>query len=305
MPHFYRVFELSVQSDLACPELLPAESDPHPDIQIRYDEVPESLEGALESGLRWQAAPGRYLLNAGRAARYLVQNGSEIVVHPGHTLPEDALRAVILSTGLSILLHQRGLFPLHASAIDTDRGAVAFAGASGTGKSTLVASFLKRGHKILSDDMLAIKLSKGGEVTALPGFPHVQLWANSMEALGRSTHGLQRVNPDLDKFHSPELGSFCPTPSRLQAVYTLSAGDESTARLEPQDHGARFNALLNNTWQRSILTGLAVREGHFQMAATIADLTYGACLFRPRGPFPLQQAVDLIVADMEREHLQA
>jgi hypothetical protein len=302
MPHFYRVFGLSVESVMPCPELLPAESTPHADIQIRYDEVPAVLEAAVESGPRWQAAPGRYLLNAGGLARYCVRDGREIIVHPSHTITEDALRAVLLGTGLSILLHQRGLLPLHCGAIETDRGAVVFAGRSGSGKSTLVAAFLQRGFKILADDMLALELIAGGEVTAWPGFPHVRLWADSAQALGRSTQELRRVSPDMEKFLSPELGSFCSTPCGLHAIYSLRVGDDPAPRLEPLGHTARFNVLLNTTWQRSILSGLGVRERHFQMTADIASRTYGACLVRPSQPLQIWQAVDLIQADIEQKH---
>ncbi len=302
MLHFYQVFGLSIESALPCPELLPAESTPAADILIRYDDVPERLEGATAAGPRSQTAPGHYLLNAGRAARYLVRDGREIIVHPAHTLTDDALRAVILSTGLSILLHQRGFLPLHCAAIETDRGAAVFAGGSGTGKSTLVAAFLQRGFKIMADDMLALKLVDEREVTAFPGFPHLSLWADSAQALGRSTEGLSRVSPDLEKYLSPELGSFCSSPSRLHAIYTLRVGDGPTPRLEQQGHGGRFNSILNNTWQRSLLTGLGVRERHFQMAATIADLTYGACLVRPSRPGLIQQAVDMIAGDLARDH---
>jgi hypothetical protein len=302
MLHYYRAFGLSVESALPCPELLPAELTPHPDVRIRYGDVPERLEGAIESGPRWQVAPGRYLLNAGAAARYYVHSGHEIVVDPSHTLADDVLRAVLLGTGMSILLHQRGLLPLHCGAIETDRGAVVFAGGSGAGKSTLVAAFLQRGFKILADDMLALEPLGDGEVAAFPGFPHVRLWADSAQALGRSTQGLQRVSPGVDKFLSPEPGSFCSSPRRLHAIYTLGVGDDPLPRLEPQGHSAKFNSVLNNTWQKSILTGLGVRQRHFEMAAGIAATTYGACLVRPSQPRQIPQVVDLIAHDMELEH---
>jgi hypothetical protein len=305
MVHFYQVFGLLVESVLSCPELVAADPRPRPDVLIRYDNVPASLDDAVESGPRWQAKPGLYLLNAGRAARYLVQNGREIVVHPEHGISEDDLRAILLSTGLSILLHQRGLLPLHGSGIQTESGAVAFAGNSGAGKSTLVAAFLQRGFKMISDDMLALIVGDDAVITALPGFPHVSLWADSAKALGRSTRGLQRVNPDIDKYISPEPGAFHSAPSRLHAIYVLKADESAEPRLVPLNHAGRFNALLNHTWQRSILTGLGVRERHFQMAAQIADRTYGASVSRSGQLFDVGKVADLIESDMRQDHTPA
>ena len=47
-------------------------------------------------------------------------------------------------------------------------GAIAIAGRTGAGKSSLVAELMRRGHRLLSDDVIAIEAA-GIRVTALPG----------------------------------------------------------------------------------------------------------------------------------------
>ena len=115
MTHFYHVFGLSLEAALTCPELLPAAASSAPDIVIRFGEVPESLENPADSGVRWQSAQGRYLLNLLRVARFLVTEGREIVVQPVPGVPEDTIRVFLLGTCLSILLHQRKLYALHCN----------------------------------------------------------------------------------------------------------------------------------------------------------------------------------------------
>ena len=54
MTYSYQVFGLSLQSDIACPELLPAEPATKPEVLIKIGEVPDALERPLARGARWQ-----------------------------------------------------------------------------------------------------------------------------------------------------------------------------------------------------------------------------------------------------------
>lgn len=301
MPYYYRVFGLSLASDLACPELLQVEPA-SPDIVFRLGDVPESLENPVDSGARWQTAPGIYLLNLVRVARFLVRDGREIIIQPRPGVAEDRVRTFLLSACLSIVLHQRHLFAVHCSGVHTGSGAVLFSGNSGMGKSTLVSAFLERGYKILADDMLALTFNEQGRVIALPGFPQVKLWADSARALGRSTEGLRRVTPEHERFVAPEVGRFDPTPTPLRAIYFLRVHNKPEFVLEPLGHTPRFNALLDHTWQKLTLPGLGLREWHFLTGARIASLVYAARLTRPHEPLDIQQAADLIEKDLRLEH---
>lgn len=302
MPSYYRVFGLCLESDLMCPELLPIDPPASPDVSFRYGEVPESLDKPVDSGARWQTAPGIYLLNLPRVARFLVRDGREVVVQRRPDVSEDKVRTFLLSACLSILLHQRRLFAVHCSGVHTDRGAVLFSGNSGMGKSTLVSAFLERGYKILADDMIALTFNEQGQVLALPGFPQVKLWADSARALGRSTDGLRRVLPEYERFFAPEVERFDPTTTPLRAIYFLKTHNKPEFLLEPLNHTPRFNALLDNTWQKLTLPGLGLREWHFQAAARIASLTYAARFTRPNEPLDIQRAADLIEGDLQAAH---
>jgi hypothetical protein len=74
----------------------------------------------------------------------------------------------LLDTVLWSISLMRGFELLHASAVDTPAGVIAFVAASGGGKSTMAAEYLRRGHRLFSDDMVALE-ERGGEVVAHPG----------------------------------------------------------------------------------------------------------------------------------------
>ena len=303
MPHYYQVFGFSVESGIECPQLLSAPPSPDPDIRISYAEVPESLSDAVDRSERWQTAPGLFLLNAWPRARYMVRSGREILIQPGHQVPSETLRLVVLSAGISILLLQRRLLPVHCSAIETPLGAALFAGMSGAGKSTLAGAFLARGYRLLADDMIALDAQDNGDVLAWSGFPHIRLWADAAQALDLPTGALRRMAPNVDKFVSPQFTRMGAASCRLNVMYVLQPRDASGFSLVALPDTQRFNAILDHTWQKAVLKGMGLRQWHFHASARIASRTYIASLARPAQPFDINAAADLIEKDMFREHV--
>jgi hypothetical protein len=67
--------------------------------------------------------------------------------------------------------------------------AVALAGASGRGKSTLASALAMEGHALLSDDVCRITFSEGKPM-AFPGPPRLRLWPDMVKALGKNPDDL-------------------------------------------------------------------------------------------------------------------
>lgn len=83
--------------------------------------------------------------------------------------PGDRLsQRVLLDTVLWTASLQLGFELLHASAVATDRGVLAFVADQGGGKSTLAAEFLRRGGRLFADDIVALQAA-GGTIAAHPG----------------------------------------------------------------------------------------------------------------------------------------
>ncbi len=68
----------------------------------------------------------------------------------------------------------RGCEALHASAVDSPQGAVAIVAPPGAGKTTLALELMRRGHPLLSDDVLTLTAGRAG-VLAHPATPHMNL----------------------------------------------------------------------------------------------------------------------------------
>ena len=161
---------------------------------------------------------------------FTVAGGSTIRIEAPDDKPDIDIRIWLLGTVMAALLHQRDYLPIHANvvALPGDRAA-AFAGESGAGKSTLAAWFEVRGHRVLADDLCAIRIGEDGRPQLFEGIPRMKLWRETLEAFGRDPEGLSHVASDLDKYHVPlgrsaEVGSL--EPLELERVYLLEFAAE-------------------------------------------------------------------------------
>ena len=291
----YRAFGLNIASELDLPELQAPAVAAAPDVHIRVGAVPENLPDAQASGVLFQAAPNRFLLRLDHA-RFLVQNGSEIRVK---RLAENEaqLRVFLLGSCFGALLHQRGLLVLHASAVQTPKGAVAFAGVSGSGKSTALGVFLRRGYPLLSDDLAAIRRDENGRLVVEPAIPRARLWSDSAKRLGHVTDALEREQPELEKFVLPAR-NFASAPVPLHRVYLLNSDNlAKNVSLESLPAFKAFNVLVHHTYRKRFLKGLAMQTVHFNLVAAAAGQAKVVKVTRPSKPFLLDELADRLEAD--------
>jgi serine kinase of HPr protein (carbohydrate metabolism regulator) len=71
---------------------------------------------------------------------------------------------------------------LHAGAVEVDDKPILFIAQSFGGKSTLTDYFIKQGHRLISDDKVAV-IERGGYIRAIPSHPHHRPY-RKMEDLG-------------------------------------------------------------------------------------------------------------------------
>ena len=261
----YWAYGLNIQSDLMCPELL---SHPHPtsapDVTISLA-APESLEFTSLGGRRYDVRPGRFRLEVPGVARYSVEDGKWILIEP---LPESSvemIRLFLLGSTMGALLYQRGLFPLHGSAVETPWGAMVFVGAQGAGKSTLAAEFHRCGYRLLSDDVCAVQKTARGLVI-LPAVAQVRLCADAYERLGNPPG----ARFDIDKFIMPMGEKYCPEPVPLKGIHVLSDVDSDSPQFEPIRGLGRVKCLLENLYRPHYLNGQRTQSELVRMAGIVA-----------------------------------
>jgi hypothetical protein len=166
-------------------------------VTIRRGEVawPRASRGdwsADERRIRvFRAGAGLAAVRVPGVARFLIAGAREIVVDPVPRAAASRVRSYLLGSVFAVLLLDRGILPLHASAVSIDGRCVAFTAAQGSGKSTLAAHLAARGVPLVADDVLAVEVdpARGRRPLARPGVSRLKLDLQALESLGEVRAG--------------------------------------------------------------------------------------------------------------------
>jgi hypothetical protein len=301
-PTAYRLADLRIISELPLAGLTPCgdTGSSGNEIIIRRAEVPESLPSISATFPDGQCNANELLLNIPTVARYLLRGGTEILVDPAPTASPGDVCGYLLGTMFGVLCHQRGITPLHASALDVSDGCVAFIGDSGAGKSTLAAAMAAARHQVIADDVCYLKLGDTGDVKAWPGFNRLRLWEDAMTALGCNSTGMERIWQGFEKYFIPVRPPKNPLqPRRLRRVYQLHATSTRDSAGIIRLHGAEaMEALIQNVYRLNLAEMMGYKPAAFAVSAAIAREIPIFRFSRPWGFDILRDGVTLL-----RDHL--
>ncbi len=220
----YSAYGLGIRSELELPELEGRNAGG--DVLIKFGHLGADLpKPASPVWSTWTTGDGVYLY-WDHVGLFRVRDGREIVIDPSPGWEEARLRLFLLGAAMGVLLHQRGLLVLHASAVAANGGALLFLGAKGLGKSTTAAALLDRGYSFLADDVVALDVGESGSPRALPAFPQIKLWPDAVACLGASPDDLPRLSSLHDKRGLAVTTGFSQEPVPLAAIYVLSGGQK-------------------------------------------------------------------------------
>ena len=299
----YKVFGLNVDSDILLPELLTAFDNCNQlEVSIRLGKVPTSIINPIKKNEIYQVARNHFLLQVTGVGRYYVTNGNSILVEPAEQAEERFVRLFLLGTVFSTLLMQRGIIPIHGSAVVIDGCCVIFTGESGAGKSTLLAAFRERGYQFLTDDVAAVTVDADGVAWVQPAYPQQKLWRDSAEVMGVDIASLKPVCiiSDRDKFAVPAHKGFWKSPVPLVAVYELNIERCQDVTLRPLSGMDKLTMLMSHTYRLWLIDGLGQQVAHFKHCAAVARQVAVSRLIRPEGVFCVDEQVRLVQQDLEQ-----
>lgn len=285
----YECYGLAIDSELLLPELPPRDAATAA-VTIRFAELPLDLFD--DANVRYKPLSAReiyvFFRNVGTA---LVRGGEEVLLQAAPGVDEVTLRLFVLQQVIGVVLLQRGLFVLHASAAAIDGKAFAFAGESGQGKSTLAAALNERGGAILTDDVFAIDLANPKQPMARAGLTQLKL----------TEEGRRTFSPVADQQIGEKAKRLCAmgAPQRIEAVplaavYILATGKDLRREAIPPARAAV--ELVRHTYGFRLLPHIGLAESHFRQAAALVSNVPIYRLTRPRDLSRLAETLRLIAS---------
>jgi len=260
---YYSYAGLRLASDLELPEwesFLQSEPSESPDVTIRVavvhgDERPEELQDTIVSA-------DEYRFFMPEVGAYRIARGKEIIVYPESTAGQNEIRLFLLGSAWGALCYQRGLFAVHASAVQVGNESVLFCASQGKGKSTMTAWLTAHGHSLISDDLCCINMSSLEMPEVYPSTQRFRLWNDALAALGWNSDLLERDHFRHDKFLLPWSGTRLEQPLPLRAIYLLEWGEYSLQRLSGMDGLQRF--VSASTYRGELLLQMGLSGAYWQ-----------------------------------------
>lgn len=233
----YEVCGLCLESDI--PFSLPESGHrATPDIRFRLKPVGQSTDtiysnrtrvGEIKNGAGhpsiavYQVDRGLVLdcHNSQRRVEFeMARDGRWIDCYTGEETTEEEIEIWLFGLVMAFLLQGRGIFTLHAAAINYHRQAIAFLGPNGYGKSTLAYFFVRNGHTLITDDVLPV-VNNHGRLFAGSGCPSMNLWKQTLDQL-RAMDSNLRSDKRKHRYSVETLEiDFCKSPVPLQRIYIL------------------------------------------------------------------------------------
>lgn len=289
----YKAFGLNFMADFEIPELL--ESAENPEVSIRIGKTPAQINTIIKKGVRYQAGKDEFLLETDRIAKFYIKNGNEIIVEPFKQEVDKEVRLFLLGSAFGALFLQRGLLPIHGSAIRFGHSTSIFTGLSGAGKSSIAAWFVQQGYQILADDISVINHSLQVE----PGFPGMKIWKDVLEKLGISTDSLSSIRPDIQKYKYGVESNFCTQPLPVKNIFIIHPKNTPGFVSEELTGIEKFNALKNNTFRYRFVEGLQKQQEHFMVINQLIQQVKVYRIKRPQAPVMLKEFADFLLQNFD------
>ncbi|AZO17093.1 serine kinase [Mesorhizobium sp. M2A.F.Ca.ET.043.05.1.1] len=295
---FYRAYGLVIGSEVALPELEPTRPAT-PDLEIAVGRV--DLPGrASRDATAFRFEPTRQYLSWQAVGTFLISGANRIDVDPAPGVDDPLLAFPLLGPVMALALHQRGLLVLHASAIEVDGKSVIFMGDKGAGKSTTAGAMIRAGHRLLTDDVVALDLSDPDRPMILPGFPQLKLAADAAGAIRLEQAEVRpQVHPQIDKAQHRLRDGFAAEAVPVSRIYVLERGVR--AAISPLSGVAALPAVIKFSYitrfGRQALPGDSASM-HLSQCAQVAGRVGVSRLEVPAGLDRIDEAVAAIEADL-------
>lgn len=169
----------------------------------------------------------------------------------------EELEVFLLGPVMGFLFRRRQITCLHSSGFELHGQAVCLCGETGLGKSTTAAALALRGLPVVAEDIVALEEAKG-HFLAVPGYPRVCLWPESVQMLLGSEEVLPLIAAGWEKRYLPldgQRAKFAGGALPLGVVYLFAdrVEDAGAPRIEKLSRREALLLLVENTYMNWLL----------------------------------------------------
>ena len=207
----------------------------------------------------------------------------------GERMEDHTLEHLLVDQVLPRMLAHQGELIAHASALVVHGRTVLFLGSSGAGKSTLAALMQRAGHQVLSDDCTLL-LRQGDAVMALPTYPSLRLFPDSLEHAvpsGTASSAMARYS-EKRRVHMDRVAA---RSWRVHAMYLLAGpASDSAQSIKTRRPSSACLDLIRHSFQLDVTDRSRTRE----LLAYCGDVARKVPAFTLNYPHDFEQSRALV-----------
>jgi hypothetical protein len=298
----YKAYGFSIISEINLPELPKInEIVDSTDLEIIFEDLSKLWSELSDENHAFGIRKNIVMFEVPNVAIFSINNGNKISLSPLEEYDENLVRLYILGICMGVILMQRGILPLHGSAIAINGKAYAFVGNSGAGKSTLASCFLNQGYKFLSDDVIAISFSEENIPFVTPSYPNRKLWKESLNLLEMNTKEYQPIYGRETKYSVPVTSSYYSDPLPLGGVFEIVKKENKEIEFTKIEMLEQLYTLYYHTFQKEIIQDMGIMNWHFSKTNKIIEKNIGVYrIARPAGFNTATELVSLITSTIHK-----
>lgn len=269
MSYYYQAFGLCIHSELFFPDFSPV-SEQASEVSINYGILPKTLTNGAQLNLFTWALPGCCLMEMPGHARFLITRDT-IIVERQEGADDELIVLLIQRAGFGVLLQLRGFLVLRGSGVEIDGKGVAIVASATEGSSTLAAALLKRGAKLLTDELCIIRANNDGVPEIYPAFSSLHLWRDMIVSLGENPEKLRRIRQYLEKYALPLRNEqFATQSSPLVQLFRLELQANKDISIVPVFGMLKINVLLTSCYRPSLAMPLGLKDARCNELISVA-----------------------------------
>jgi hypothetical protein len=206
----YRFADRLISSPLPLPALTVAASVAVPDFRIVSCSFGNELRDDIEWVHSWSDEDGAITMSLARDRdrqdtdhlRLRITDQCDFLICPAigsleiearDGIDNETVEHLLVDQVLPRLVAEGGGLVVHASVVELASGVALFLGKSGWGKSTLASLLHEAGYNVLSDDCAVLRTDAAGSLLAIPTYPGLRLYGDSLENVFRVIPNTIRV----------------------------------------------------------------------------------------------------------------
>lgn len=292
---FYKAFGLVIESEFSIAQI-PQTDRRDSDVRIVRSDL-SALAPEERKFLRENAVYARV---AGVAV-FRITDGNLIQVDPEPDCSDSRLGIFLMGSCMGAILHQRGCIPLHGSCITDGKRSILLTGDSGAGKSTLAAEFLRRGWKLITDDV-SVLYDVDGTPVVQSSYPSQKLWKDALDRYDRCDADIHSLyfTDHREKFGVDVTRFFYDGRAPLSAVVRLIP-DAPVCALSALEGMVKVDQLMRNTYRVNMIEPRN-QNRHFQRCVTLSTKIPMAVVTRISGADCAASMYELITKFLEEHY---